>query len=102
MRLAFVAADIPLFAFVANRLARHMAKPTVGAWERLQRCVRYILGHRWWIQTVPIQGEVRRLDVYTNSDWAQEQDHKNVSCVVTMMGTHCLHCNTNGTSTLTW
>ena len=32
MRLAFVAADIPVFAFVANRLARHLAKPAVGAW----------------------------------------------------------------------
>ena len=33
MRLAFVAADIPVPAFVATRLG--LAKPTVGAWNRL-------------------------------------------------------------------
>ena len=45
MGLAFVAADIPVFAFVASRLARLMAKPTVGACNRLKRCVRYMRGH---------------------------------------------------------
>ena len=38
LRPAIVATDIPVFAFVANRLARRMAKPTVGAWNRLERC----------------------------------------------------------------
>ena len=28
--LTFIAADMPVFAFVANRLARHIAKPAVG------------------------------------------------------------------------
>ena len=60
MRLAFVAADIPVFAFVARRLARHMAKRTVGAWSRLKRCF-------------PIQDEVHQLDVCTDTDWAQVQ-----------------------------
>ena len=87
MRLAFVAAHISVLASVANRLARHLAKPTVGAWSRLTRCVRYIHGHSRWIQTFPIQDEVRRLDVNIDSDWAQDQDRKSASCVVTMVGT---------------
>ena len=85
MRLAFVAVDIPVFAFVAYSLARHMAKATVGTWNR-----RYIHGHSRWIQKMPIQDEVHRLDVHTDCDCSQDQDRKSVSCVVTMMGTHCL------------
>ena len=74
---------------MANRLARHMAKLTVGAWNRLKRRVRYIHGHSPWIQQCPIQDEVHRLDACTDSDWARDQDRKSVSCVVSMMGTHC-------------
>ena len=45
MRLTFVAAGTPVCACVANGLARHKAKPTVGTWIRLERCVRHIHGH---------------------------------------------------------
>ena len=63
-------------------------KPTFGAWNRLKRCARYIHGR--WIHKIPIQDEVHRLAVCTDSDWVRDQDRENVSCVVTMMGTHCL------------
>ena len=40
-------------------------------------------------RTSPIQDDVRRLDIYTESD-GQYKDRKTVSCAVTMMGSHCL------------
>ena len=52
--------------------------------------MRYIHLHSRWIQQFPIQDEVRRLDVRTDSDWARHQDRKSVPCVVTMICTHCL------------
>ena len=104
MRLAFVAAYIPVFALVASTLARHMAKPTVGAWKRWKRGVRYMHGHNRWVNTFPIQDEAHRLDVYTDSNRAQDPDRK--GCI--MRGDHDGHtlcagtsCNTNGTNTLT-
>ena len=90
MGLTFVAPDMPVFPFVASKLARHVAKPKVGMGNRLQRCVRYIHGHSGWIQNIPILNEVHSPDVHTDSDWAKDQDRKSVSCVVTMMSTHCL------------
>ena len=52
--------------------------------------LRYTHGHSRWIQKFPIQDEAHRLDVYTDNDLAHDQDRMSVSCVVTMMGTHCL------------
>ena len=90
MRLAYLAADVPVYGFSANRLARFMAKPTVGSWARLKRCLRYLHGHGRWIQNFPLQDRPGRIDVYADSDWAQDPDRKSVSCVVTMHGKHCL------------
>ena len=84
MRLAYLAADVPVYGFSVNRLARFMAKPTVGFWARLKRCLRYLHGHGRWIQYFPAQDKPDRIDVYTDSDWAQDPDRKSVSCVVTM------------------
>ncbi|CAK0826515.1 unnamed protein product [Prorocentrum cordatum] len=90
MRLAYLAADVPVYGFSANRLARFMAKPTVGSWARLKRCLRYLHGHGRWIQQFPLQDQPGRIDVYADSDWAQDLDRKSVSCAVTMHGKHCL------------
>ncbi|CAK0837788.1 unnamed protein product [Prorocentrum cordatum] len=62
MRLAYLAADVPVYGFSANRLARFMAKPT---------------------------DQPGRIDVYTDSDWAQSRSYERV-LVVTMHGAHCL------------
>ena len=64
MRLAFVAADMSSVRVCGEQACQTRgAKPTV---------------------------KVHRLDVYTDSDCALDQERKSVSCVVTMMGTHCL------------
>ena len=48
MRLALVAADIQ-----CSRLWRTgMAKATVGAWNLVKPCVRYIYGHSRWIKKI--------------------------------------------------
>ena len=69
--------------FCANRLARGMAKPTRGHWNRLKRAVRYLKMHGRWVRMV------------TDSDWAGDKiDRKSVSCVVTLIGGHCIRCQT--------
>ncbi|CAK0871008.1 unnamed protein product [Prorocentrum cordatum] len=73
MRLAYLAADVPVYGFSANRLARFMAKPTVGSWARLKRCLKYLHGHGRWIQQFPLQDQPGRIDVYADSDWAQAE-----------------------------
>ena len=81
MRPAFTAADIPVFSFVANRLARCLAKPTIGAWTHLNRCVRYKHGHDRWINIL-----------YSRRDTSYRRLHRrnSASCVMTMIGTHRL------------
>ena len=32
-------------------------------------------------------------DIFTDSDWASDKDRKSVSCVVTMIGEHCIRCH---------
>ena len=32
-------------------------------------------------------------DILTDSDWASDKDRKSVSCVVTMIGEHCIRCH---------
>ena len=70
MRLAFVAADIPVFVFVDKRIAKHTARSIVGVWIRLKRGVRHIHGLSREIQKFPIHDEVHRPDAYTDRVWA--------------------------------
>ena len=91
MRLSFMAQDILLFQHEANRTARAMAKPTVGALNRLKRAARYMIGHGRRVQVFVEQDPVSWLDVYCDSDWAKDAvDRKSVSCAIAMRGSHCL------------
>ena len=87
MRLAFVAADIPLFAI---RLARHMAKPTVGTWNRLKRCVRYIHGHSRWIPQKTFKTKFADFKSTQTAIGNKTKTRNSVPCVANMLGTHCL------------
>ena len=90
MRSAFVSADTPVFAFIANRFAEHMANPKIGAWNWLKTCVRHMHGHSRCIRKFPVQDDIHRIDDTTDSDWAQDRDRNSGSSVVIMIGTHCL------------
>ena len=41
-------------------------------------------------QKFTIQGDVHFVDIYADGDWAQDRHRKSVSCIVTVMGIHCL------------
>ena len=95
MRLAYLSADLHHLQFCANRLARAMAKPTRGHWNRLKRAVRYLKVHGRWIQEYRLQDPTSMIDIFTDSDWAGDKiDRKSVSCVVTLIGGHCIRCQT--------
>ena len=99
MRLAFFAADISVFAFVANKLARHKAKSTVGAWIRLTRCVRYIHGHSRWIHE-----ETKYSDLTFTPPATDTRPRPPERIMRSDDGGHALSartsCNTNSTSIL--
>ena len=91
MRLAYLAADLPMLHISANRLARGMGTPTIGHWNRLKRVGRFLKGRPRWSQRVVMQGMCGYADVWTDSDWASDLvDRKSVSCVVVMIGDHCI------------
>ena len=43
-RLNYLAQDVPDLQYPAKEVSREMAKPKRGAWTRLKKVVRYILG----------------------------------------------------------
>ena len=49
---------------------RQMAKPTVGAWKKLKRIGRYLVGKSRSILKYDWQGRETLADGYTDSDWA--------------------------------
>ena len=103
MRLAFLAADLPHLQFSWNRLARKMSKPDLGSWSRFERAVRYLVAPPRWVPYFFMQEPVRKLNVWTDSDWATDIiDRKSVTSVVTMAGHHCLKAQaaTQGAPTL--
>ena len=91
MRMAYLAADLPMLQFGANRLARGMSAPTMGHWNRLKRAARFLKAHPRWSQKFVMQETCSYVDVWTDSDWASDPvDRKSVSCIVVTIGSHCL------------
>ena len=77
-RCNYIAADRPDLMFAVECTRRQMAKPTVGAWKKLKRIGRYLVGksrstlkHDW-------QGRETLVDGYTDSDWAGVCTHSEV------------------------
>ena len=92
MRLPYLSAALQ---FCANRWARGMSKPTTGHWNRLKRAARYLQTHGRWVQEYRRQEPMSLIDTFTDSDWASDKtDRKSVSCVVTLIGEHCIRCQT--------
>ena len=90
-----VSEDLPHLQFCANRLARGMGNPTRGHWNRLKRAVRYLKVHGRWVQEYRLQDPTSMIDIFTDSDWAGDKiDRKSASCVVTLIGGHCIRCQT--------
>ena len=69
-RLNYLATDRPDIAYSAKEVCRAMAAPTVGAWKKLKRMVRYLLGTRRTVLMYPWQGVEQDIETYSDSDWA--------------------------------
>ena len=69
-RLNYLAPDRPDIAYSVKELCRSMAIPTVGAWKKLKRVVRYLVGARRSVMVYPWQGAEVDVETYSDSDWA--------------------------------
>ena len=69
-RCNYIAPDRPDIAYAAKELARHMATPTEGDWQRLKRLGRYLKGKPRLQQMYKWQHEQSILKVYSDADWA--------------------------------
>ena len=68
-----------------------MAKPTVGAWKKLERVGRYLVGKSRSILKYDWQGRETLVDGYTDSDWAGcVRTAKSTSGGILMIGTHMI------------
>ena len=63
-----------------NALSKHMKQPTKGAFRRLKKLARYLMGTRdVYLELVPDQN-AEALETFTDSDWADDKDtRKSVS-----------------------
>ena len=69
-RLNYLSTDRPDIAYSTKEVCRAMATPTVGAWKKLKRLVRYLLGTRRTVLMYPWQGAELDIEAYSDSDWA--------------------------------
>jgi len=69
-RCNYLAADRPDIMYAVKEVCRQMAKPTVGAWKKLKRLGRYLVGVHRTILEYRWQGREKVIDGYTDSDWA--------------------------------
>ena len=64
-RCNYIAADRPDLMFAVKCICRQMAKPTVGAWKKLKRIGRYLVGKSRSILKYDWQGRETLVDGYT-------------------------------------
>ena len=85
----YLAPDRPDIAFSVKEICRHMAKPTVGAWKKLKRAVRYLIGEKRTVLMYPWQGRETTIETYTYSNWAGcRRTGKNTSGGAITIGEH--------------
>ena len=68
-RVNFMSLDCPDLQFSIKQCSREMANPTQGAWKRLKKVARYLLGRRSLVWKFGYQNESRYSTVVTDSDW---------------------------------
>ena len=89
-RANYLAADRPEIQFASKEICRWMAKPTTGGVLALKRLGRYLEGRRRVVYRYPWQ-KTRRIDVYSDTDWAGcQKTRKSTSGGCLMLGSHLL------------
>ena len=90
-RCKYIVPDRPDLAYTVKELARRMAKPTNGDWQRLKRLGRYLVGRPRMQQIYPWQSSQTVLKVYTDADWAGcRETRKSTTGGCAVLGTHTL------------
>ena len=68
-----------------------MARPERGAWGKLKKVVRYMLGRKAVVWQYRWQDEVQYLETKSDSDWrGNREDRKSSSGGVIFLGGHCI------------
>ena len=73
-----------------------MQVPTLGAWKRLKRIGRHLVGRPRCVQRFPLQPEVQSLTVKVDSDFAGcKETRLSTSCSILLHGKHVLRCSSS-------
>ena len=90
-RCNYLSMDRPDMQFAVKEACREMARPTAGAWSRLERIGQYLKGRPRLIWHFDWQSPVTAIDVYADANWAgchRARNSTSGGCV--MMGQHCI------------
>ena len=74
-RLNYLAMDRPDLQYAAKCICKWMAKPTFGAWSKLKRAARYLVGAPsvvWKMGEIAL-AELELIDAIADSDWAGDK-----------------------------
>ena len=90
-RLNFLAQDRVDLQYACKEASRRMAKPQLSDWAIMKRTGRYLVGCQRYVQKLPWQSVPKKLDTYTDSDWAGcKATCRSTSGGVVRLGEHCL------------
>ena len=68
-RLNFLGQDSPELQYPAKEISQEMAKPKIGAWKRVKRVSRFLLGREAVIWDYPWQDEGYDTETFAHRDW---------------------------------
>ena len=90
-RMNYLAQDSPDLQYPSKEASREMARPTQGAWKRLKKVVRYLLGRSAVTWQYCWQDEADYMSTKSDSDWGGSRgDRRSTSGGVIMLGRHCI------------
>ena len=90
-RLNYLAQDSPDLQYTSKEISKEMSRPRKGAWARLKKAVRYLIGRKAVVWKYCWQEEAEALDVKTDSDWGGSRgDRRSTSGGAIMLGSHCI------------
>ena len=91
MRINYLAQDRADLQYAGKELARGMAQPTEGHWQKLKRIGRYLVGRPRLVLKYPFQRYTSNATCFVDSDYAgclKTRKSTNGGCL--MVGQHCV------------
>ena len=90
-RMNYLSQDSPDLQYPSKESSREMTRPTRGAWRRLKKTVRYMLGVKAVVWQYGWQDEAEYMLTKSDSDWGGgREDRRSTSGGVIMLGGHCI------------